>query len=635
MNRSIVLILSAVVLTLTISFPSQTPADERILDFRSRITVEEDGSLTVRETIRVRSEGREIKRGIYRDFPTTYKTPSGLIHRVGFKVREVLRDGKPESYHIEKLSNGKRVYIGKKNYFLPRGEYTYTLEYRTDRQLGFFDDHDELYWNVTGNGWSFPIDRASATVVLPGGAEGEIIELGAYTGPEGSRGKGFFSTPDATFTTTRPLASGEGLTIVVAFSKGYVREPTGSEETRAFIGGNLGIAVGFFGLSLLLCYYLVVWFREGKDPARGVIIPLFTPPKNFTPAAARYVMKMGFDNKCFTAAIINMAVKGYLNIREEKGEYTVARGEADGSVLTHEEKKIAGELLGASNEIKLKKENHKEIGGARRKLTSLLKGKYEKLAFVTNSGYFIAGLFVSLVIILAGFALQDLPPQALGLSVWLAIWSFGVIFLLRLTFSRWRDVILREAKTKAGAVFLTIFTIPFLTGELAVIFVLGKDISPWMFAILFAAVFINCLFYHLLKAPTRAGRKIMDKIEGFKMFLAVAEKDRLNLLNPPEQTPELFERYLPYALALDVEQAWAEKFSAILARATDDGRPYQPAWYSGAGWSSLGAGTFASSLSTSLSGAIASSSTAPGSSSGGGGGGSSGGGGGGGGGGGW
>lgn len=142
----------------------------------------------------------------------------------------------------------------------------------------------------------------------------------------------------------------------------------------------------------------------------------------------------------------------------------------------------------------------------------------------------------------------------------------------------------------------------------------------------------NLLFYNLLKAPTTIGRKVMDELEGLKLFLSVAEKDRLNVLNPPDKTPALFERFLPWALALGVEQQWCEQFSEILKEmGRDEG--YAPLWYNSS--SNFSSQSFASSLGNTLSATISSSSRAPGSSSGSGGGGSSGGGGGGGGGGGW
>ncbi len=124
--------------------------------------------------------------------------------------------------------------------------------------------------------------------------------------------------------------------------------------------------------------------------------------------------------------------------------------------------------------------------------------------------------------------------------------------------------------------------------------------------------FLNALFYHLLKAPTLTGRKIMDQIEGFKLYLSVAEKERLNLLNPPEKTPALFEKYLPFALALDVENAWSEQFAEVLARAGTETQPYSPVWYSGSSWDSFHTSRFTNSLGSSFAGAISSSSSAPG-----------------------
>ena len=162
---------------------------ERITDFQSWILVHRDGSMSVSEEIRVICEGKQIKRGIFRDFPTRYKDRHGKTFQVTFDVREVLRNGRPESYHIENLSNGERVYMGRKDTLLKPGAYTYRISYKTSRQIGFFKDFDELYWNVTGNGWSFPIDHAEAVVSLPPGAK--ILKETAYTGVQGGKGQDY------------------------------------------------------------------------------------------------------------------------------------------------------------------------------------------------------------------------------------------------------------------------------------------------------------------------------------------------------------------------------------------------------------------------------------------------------------
>ena len=175
---------------------AQAFATERILSFHADIHVQADGAMNVTETITVRAEGRDIKRGIYRDLPTTYRDAAGRRVSVAYTHIGVLRDGRPEPHHETVLGNGIRIYIGDKNRFLEVGQYTYTLSYRTDRQLGFFDDHDELYWNVTGNGWRFPIDSASASVRLPSSVPGAEMVLEAYTGAAGARGQDFAAMLD-------------------------------------------------------------------------------------------------------------------------------------------------------------------------------------------------------------------------------------------------------------------------------------------------------------------------------------------------------------------------------------------------------------------------------------------------------
>jgi uncharacterized membrane protein YgcG len=619
-------------------------AGERILSFHSDITVNRDGSMLVRENIKVRARGEQIKRGIYRDFPTRYRDRLGNRYVVGFQVLEVERDGRPEPYHTQGLSNGVRVYMGAKSVLLNPREHTYSLLYRTERQLGFFADHDELYWNVTGNGWDFPIDQVSASVVLPHGIKRDAILLEGYTGPQGSLGHAFESSVDAqsraSFITTQPLGPQEGLTIVVSWPKGFIAPPTREMKLRWFLEDNRSTLIGLIGLVVLLVYYLIAWYFVGRDPARGVIMPLYQPPPGFSPAGVRYLVKMGFDHKTFAAAVINMAVKKFLTISEKGGVYTLTKAQADKSVLSPEEKAVADKLLGASPSIELKTANHAKIRAAIEAVKTSLSLREEKIYFFTNRRYLIPGLVFSALLLV--FTALATPKEgrflAAFMTLWVLGWSIGVILLVSQALRAWKSVATGGGSKVAAlgsAVFLSVFALPFLGGEVAGLWLLASATSLGVMVVLAAVAAVNYLFHYLLKAPTRAGRRFLDRIEGFKMFLAPTEKDRLNLLTPASKTPQVFEKYLPYALALDVEQEWAEQFSDVLARAGRDGRTYSPAWYSGTGWHDLGASGFASSLGSSFSGAIASSSSPPGSSSGSGGGGSSGGGGGGGGGGGW
>ncbi|MDP1993182.1 MAG: DUF2207 domain-containing protein [Syntrophales bacterium] len=623
-------------------------ASETILSFASHITVDPGATMRVTETIKVVSTGDQIKRGIYRDFPTTYKDRAGNNYVVGFAILAVARDGKPEAYHTETLSNGIRIYMGRKEFVLPPGEYTYTLSYRTDRQLGFFKDHDELYWNVTGNGWNFPIETASATVALPPGVPADKMVLDGYTGPPGAKGKNFTAavTSDgkAVFETTRRLNAREGLTVVVNWPKGFVMEPSVSEKTVHFLKDNLTLFVAVIGLAVILLYYLLVWFAAGRDPARGTLMPIYSPPDNLSPASMRFMAEMGYDDKVFAAAVINMAVKGYLSIREKSAKYTLTKTDDNPSKLSSEEKKMAAQLFQSGSSISLEQKNHSRIAAAQNALRTSLTLSFEKTHFVTNKDAFVIGAVISAAAVAASFLSALDQPDVLFLGLWLTGWSIGVVFLAVMVVKLWRQVFtgLRKMGTTAGslgaAVVMTGFALPFFGAEIFVLIILTQS-APALVGLLVVVVFMNMAFYHLLKAPTMLGRRILDRIEGFKMFLGATERDRLQRLVPAERTPELYEKYLPYALALDVEQAWTEQFTDVLSAAMrPDGSGYQPGWYSGSTFDSTRMGSFASTVGSSLGAAVSSSVTAPGSRSGsssGGGGGSSGGGGGGGGGGGW
>ncbi len=552
-------------------------AEERILSFHSDIRVAEDGSMTVQETIKVAAEGNRIKRGIYRDFPTRYKDRFGNTVEVEFEVLGVSRDNAPEPWHMEKRSNGWRIYAGEASVLLAPGEYTYRFRYRTSWQLGFFEDSDELYWNVTGNGWLFPIDQASATVELPAAVPAGQLHVEGYTGPQGSKETHFRASIDdgvGFIESTVGLRPGEGLTLVMTWPKGVITEPGPADYFVRILAANAGLLLALLALLGSSMYLLLQWHRVGRDPEEGVIFPHYEPPENHSPASLRDVQRMGYDNKTFTAAIINLAVKGHLSIDCDKKLfglaeiYTLKRTPSE-EPLSPGEEEVLKKLFIQGATLELKNKNHKVLSGARSAHKKALARSYHKRYFNNNGAAMLpsaigAGLILLLILVSGSFTLLVLPV-------------YGLIIV------------------------------------------------------------VHILFAWLLKAPSSEGRKLMDQSQGFQLYLEVAEKDELNLRNPPELTPRLFEAYLPFAIALGVEQQWAEQFSEVfakLAAAGQSGGHYRPGWYHG-DFDHTRINRFTQSVGSELDSAISSSAKAPGSSSGSGGGGSSGGGGGGGGGGGW
>ncbi len=634
----------AALLTLTVFIGSPAFANERITLFHSSIEVHQDGSMRVVETIAVEAEGGAIKHGIYRDFPTLYRSRTGVNYRVGFRVISVKRDGNPEPYIVQGISNGKRVRIGSADTLVSNGPHTYEITYDVAGELGFFKNYDELYWNVNGTGWGFDTDRVEADVDLPGGAH--ILDYTGYTGAQGSTEKDFTArrTSDThiSFATTRPFNPHENLTIVVTWPKGIVAEPTQAQRAQQFLAQNMPIFVAGLGFAGVLAYYMSAWLRVGKDPPAGTIIPLYHPPQDLSPAAVRFIRRMGYDRKAFTAALIDMAVRGFLKIDDDGSSFTLIKTGASSSGLSSGEARIAGALFaGGETQIEMtnKHSNYVEFGAAVNRLRESLENEHRKSVFVRNQGYFWFGILLTIGIGALTAFVSPSPGEAIGGTLTLSVWIGVTAFVFLRVLQR-----IQSSANSFGArvlgvfqvVFLLIFLIPF--GFAAVLFgkELAQNLGLWAALLVGCTAGLNAVFFELMKAPTIAGRKIMDEIEGFRMYLGTAEQHRLDALTPPKETPQLFEAYLPYAMALDVENEWNKRFERVFAEAAQEpgSRGYSPTWYSGPRLSHITSGGFAAALGGALSTAAASAATAPGSSSGMSGG-SSGGGGGGGGGGGW
>ena len=561
-----------VVLSLLISIAAI--ADERILSFHSDVRVFTDGMIEVTETIQVRAEGNQIRRGIYRDFPVEYEDRLGNNHEISIEPLAVMRNEMPEPFHTVRNRRDVRTYFGSKNHLIERGVHTYTYRYRANRMLGFFDEHDELYWNVTGNRWAFPIDKASATVTLEFDAPRDAIMVEGYTGRLGSKAQEYSRYMDEAgavhFSADNPLPSAHGMTIVVGWPKGWVNEPTQLQRVGWLLSDNRNLLVAVTGLFLLFAYYIPVWRRHGKDPDEGVIITRYDPPKDFSPASLRYIRQMYYDDKVMTAAIVNLAVKGYLEIKKKGDTHSITKVGTGmlRPAFAAGEQELYTALFKDDDVVTLKQFNHQLLGNARSEHKRSLQADYKQKYFRTNGALNIPAV----VIVLASTALA--------------------------------------LKAGSGPTFLVIATV--------------------------ILMFLSMVFFAIImKRPTMRGRQLLDDMLGFKDYLEIAEKDELNLRNPPAKTPALFETYLPFALALGVDQQWSERFASLLASIREPGgQSYSPSWYDGK-WNSSNLTKATNGLSSGLNSAVSSSVTAPGSSSGGGGGGSSGGGGGGGGGGGW
>jgi uncharacterized membrane protein YgcG len=596
---------------------------ELITRFESDVEVQTNGDLIVTENITVAAELREIRRGILRDYPTVYSAPDGRRVVIGFDVISVEHDGKNEQYSLEGLSNGKRIRIGNPSEMLTRGLHTYTIKYRTTRQVGFFPDFDELYWNVTGTGWTFEIDSVVATIRLPAGAQ--IKARSFYTGAQGAKGQDARVVGESdnviVFRTTKRLPRANGLTVGISWQKGLVSPPGGLLAARYFLFDNIAATLSVIGFGLVFFYFFYQWFRYGRDPASGTIIPVFDPPAGMSAAGMRFVDRYAtYDNKAFTAAIVELGVKGHLKITEKDNVTTLERRDG-GKPVQEGEDAIKRYLFPKEKHksIELKRENHVRVGGANDALKANLKRLYDEL-FRNNYGKWGLGLlltFIAVVLCLTGISLQFSSAYASDAFIGTLL---PIIPLLLASFALNNGFTSRTDNGFLIGIGVIFGVIP---AALGLWYVWRRvdgfyELIPTICA--FASIMLCAFYLEWMEAPTKEGRRLLDHIEGFREYLSTAgEGPRLEALNPPEKTPELFERMLPYAIALDVENSWAEKFKNVLAAAALAPAAAASAvaishWYSGNRDWSRDLGGVTSSVSSSLTTAVASSSVAPGTS---------------------
>lgn len=641
-----------------LAFFASAQAAEEIRSFDAMIELSSDGVLKVTEDIRVKAERNQIRRGIFRDIPLVFEKDDGSRGRAGFKLLSVERDGEAEPYRVDTSNDGVRIYIGDKNRILKPDFYRYTITYETTRQVRFFEDHDEVYWNVTGNQWAFPIREASALVVLPDGVSAQ--KWVAYTGSYGATSQDYQASTrgndnQVTFETTKALGAGEGLTIAVAFPKGAVTPPTEAEQWGYYLADNRMIVLGGAGLVLVLIYYAIAWWRVGRDPKRGVVYPRFEPLKDISPALANYIENRGFSGSGWTAlsaACLNLAVKDRL-VLDEEGEDLVlslksgpsgssgpwGRRSAEARDLAPGEAVIHTFLRNRDGDFAVSKSNGPSVVKLGNLFRSAIERENRDRYFKANRLFSVAGVGLSILVLILIFVFGNLSSDEIGLT--LPILMVGVFFAV-LSVAIGKQFRKKSSlASRIGSAMVLFFVLSVLLAIGGSLITAALDVGSSLPIIVALLVAVNVFFVLLMGAPTALGREALDKIEGLRLYMEVAEAERMNMKGAPRMSPQHFEDLLPYAVALGVEKPWAQAFQTWLETAASTvERNYHPRWRRGGVFNAHNiAGSLAgttSAMAQSFSSSVpAPKSSSSGFSSGGGGGGFSGGGGGGGGGGGW
>lgn len=627
--------------------PGLVSAQEAIEDFAVSLQVETDGNLLVTERITVHAEGRDIRRGIYRDLPVGYALPLGLEQSSPISLLGVSRDGRPEAVRRERNGAWIRFYLGSPNVLLEPGLHSYELRYRVGRALLHHADTDELYWNVTGNGWVFPIRQASVEVHLPTGAR--IGQWAAYTGAQGAQGEDFQIVEQRDdflhLATTNALPAHHGLTVAVDWQAGLVPRPGLLQSATRVLLDNQGLGLGVLLLIGLLLFYLKAWNRVGRDPQKGVIIPLFEAPQGMSAVQAGYLWHRGLrgafgEARAFSVWLTDMAIGKHLHIEDKAhgGGFSLACDQGAGSEMSEFDRDLRKRLFPANKAgiaLTIGSEYEPRLADAVAGLSSQL-NKQGKAWFANNRGVWVWGLLWAALACVATVLLsgQGGEDWAAGLAGLVFSLGFGVPTLIVFSMARHQPSFGKQMGLYLVALM---FGWPVPVG----LMMIAAAVSVPALLLVVAYTVLVVVFYYLLPAPTLKGRRLLDALEGYRDYLQLAERDALALAgDAPAMSIALYERHLPFAMALGVEDKWSARFSEALASGLIDPaqRDYQPDWYhSRSSYSSPQAlsGALVAGLASAT--ALASSPPSSSSSDGGGssGGGSSGGGGGGGGGGGW
>ncbi len=501
-----------------------------IQSFHSELLVETSGTLQVTNTIKY-TETQEGKHGIRHSIPIAYTGPLGTNYTTKLTIKKITRDNQPVPFE-QTIHNGRITFlIGSANTTIPAGTYTYVIEYTTQRQLQFYEEYDELAWNVTGLESAIPIYHARATIKLPNDIPSQSITASAFTGPyKSTQRHASIESKNHTISisTTRPLRPFEGLTIYVSWAKGYVKRPSATTELWLFSQDNPGLLL-FFLLLIIVIYYLVTTIKRIHAYEKpSTIIPRFYPPKDATPAECGFLKQRYTSPTHVAAEIVDLAIRGYLTIEaipptKKADTYLLKKTSKPwNSELNLLEKALLASLFDTNEEYRLHKNpNEKE----RKKAGSLIKSLQKSIA---------SRPFKNLLTLHISFILPVLCA---------------------------------------------------IIGAVAICSALDGYVSA--LTLIPASVLIAIATWYL-PGYTPEGRRAKDELEGFALYLKTAEIDRLQVIGtPPIKTPELFEKYLPFAMALGLEEQWTQQFGPLFKEWEDAQHPYQPRWFIGNHFSPL------------------------------------------------
>ena len=318
---------------------------------------------------------------------------------------------------------------------------------------------------------------------------------------------------------------------------------------------GLWLAAGY--TALVLFYYGAVWWLVGRD-RRGHIVSQYEPPEALSPPALRYLRRTAFDNKTLVSAVLDVAAHGCATISAEYGRFVLTRTDKKLDRLPREEQAFAGRLL-KDEFIDFSEDNGEHIRECAETLKIAITSEVDRRFLKTNGEYVILGAAITAFVAIDLVRSTPGGMQLLHMVVIMAVGALIAMGASALDLGAVEDDDKKRSRTSPVSV-ITALAVVMLSG----VSWISVQRASWVLVAIAVMIGINLLFQWLLKAPTQAGRKLRDEVEGFRDFLSTVELEKFRTLYPRENVPETIDRFFPYAYALDLEHEWNERFGTAV-----------------------------------------------------------------------
>ncbi|UUE57204.1 DUF2207 domain-containing protein [Pectobacterium aroidearum] len=572
-------------------------ADERILLFDSQAHFQTDGSMLVDETIQVQSTGEQIKRGIFRTLPVVWHRQDGSTFRLAYQIKQVLREGEPERYSIDDTGEQIKILIGSADRQLQPGVHRYRIQYQVSNHFSRFPDWDELYWNVTGNGWSYPINQVRFRLNLPDqaaflstrGKDTRLQSIDVYTGLVGRKGDNARILADGSIETLAPLHPGEGVTVAYTWPRSILASASAPQEDSLlghWLSPTLKSGILWFPPFLIVVYYLF-WWGKHITPlclTKPAVVPLYSVPDGVYPGYVRYLCQRTYDNVAFSSDILDLVAKraialtkvihkprksrsGMTQRREE--QWLTRLPESESMKLTSEDKQLLSTLFpGKTKKLDITETSMRSV--PMQKARKAQKAHYEKMhptLFLSISGAVRSGIALTLLVPVLYGLFFDLRA-AMSTIFCLPFLLFSTLLCFKLLKYARYSALLRNSEKSKVSLFLVLagflFTLPF---GLSLLRLLTSSQLPTDYRGALSVSLLLCLgFFCIVPRHTQKALNGLAVAKGMTLYLRAAEERRYETLYPPDERVTHFERMLPYALALGVGETWANTFAQYLKR---------------------------------------------------------------------